>query len=98
MHSGGANRSRATRGGLNVDYSLDFLRQETNQYLDVPPDIAKGIPPHIQKLIGYSMPNPALGYYDAFKHPTESFKPARKPLNWATKHLLEQSTKARARL
>jgi hypothetical protein len=30
--------------GLNVDYNAGWLRQEVNQYLDVPPEVAKTPP------------------------------------------------------
>ena len=88
VHSGGANRSTAVRGGLNVDYCLNWLRQETNQYLDVPPSIAKTLPRSMQALIGYTRPYPALGYYDAHKDPDQSFTEVR-ALNWATSHLFK---------
>ena len=35
-HGGGANRSDATRIGLNITYNVAWLRQEENQYLSVP--------------------------------------------------------------
>ena len=53
LHSGGENRSKdMTRWGLNVDYSIGWLRQEVNQYLDVPPKVARTLPANIQSLIG----------------------------------------------
>ena len=50
LHSGGENRSAQgiDRWGLNVDYNLGWLRQEVNQYLDVPPHVARTLPPQIQ--------------------------------------------------
>ena len=41
LHGGGANHSNASRIGLNLTYCLGWLRQEENQYLSCPPDIAK---------------------------------------------------------
>ena len=35
-HGGGANRSNATRMGVNITYNVSWLRQEENQYLSVP--------------------------------------------------------------
>ena len=39
-HGGGANRSEATRVGINITYNVSWLRQEENQYLSVPLEIA----------------------------------------------------------
>jgi ectoine hydroxylase-related dioxygenase (phytanoyl-CoA dioxygenase family) len=41
LHGGGANRSKAPRAGLINTYSLGWLRQEENQYLNVPRDVAE---------------------------------------------------------
>ena len=40
FHGGGANTSEHERIGLNIDYTLGWLRQEDNQYLSCPPEIA----------------------------------------------------------
>ncbi len=63
IHSGGANVSSADRVGINITYSLGWLRQEENQYLSCPPDIAATLTPDLQRLIGYSMGSYALGYF-----------------------------------
>ena len=63
IHGGGANRSDGVRKGLNVDYCLDWLRQEENQYLSCPPDIARELPQSLTDLIGYTAGGYTLGYY-----------------------------------
>ncbi|HCD25975.1 MAG TPA: phytanoyl-CoA dioxygenase [Gammaproteobacteria bacterium] len=63
LHSGGANRSNAPRCGLNITYCLGWLRQEENQYLSCPPEIAKDFPAELQDLLGYTQGEYALGYY-----------------------------------
>lgn len=63
IHSGGENRSAASRLGLNITYCLGWLRQEENQYLSCPPHIAKDLDPQLQELLGYTSGNYALGYY-----------------------------------
>jgi len=63
IHSGGANVSAADRIGINITYSLGWLRQEENQYLSCPPEIAATLPADLQRLIGYSMGSYALGYF-----------------------------------
>jgi len=51
------------RIGLNVDYCLDWLRQEENQYLSCPPHIARELSPELAQLIGYTGGGFTLGYY-----------------------------------
>lgn len=63
FHGGGANTSDGDRLGLNITYSLGWLRQEENQYLSCPPEIARTLDPALQKLIGYDIGAYALGYY-----------------------------------
>ena len=62
-HGGGANGSDGDRIGLNITYTLGWLRQEENQYLACPPDIAKDLPEPLQELLGYTVGSYALGYY-----------------------------------
>ena len=74
FHSGGANTTEADRIGLNITYSLGWLRQEENQYLSVPPEHAKELDPELQRLIGYTMGQYALGY---FTPPGEAGEPVQ---------------------
>ena len=53
-HGGGANRSNASRMGLINVYSLGWLRQESNQYLNHPPEIAVKFAPRLRALLGYT--------------------------------------------
>ncbi len=52
-HGGGANRSDKPRAGLINTYALGWLRQEENQYLNVPREIAEKHSETIRKLMGY---------------------------------------------
>ena len=63
IHSGGENRSDATRIGMNITYCLSWLRQEENQYLSCPPHVARELEPALSDLVGYTMGNYALGYF-----------------------------------
>jgi ectoine hydroxylase-related dioxygenase (phytanoyl-CoA dioxygenase family) len=63
FHGGGENRSNADRIGINITYSLGWLRQEENQYLSCPPEIAKAFSPALTDLLGYTIGSYALGYY-----------------------------------
>lgn len=63
FHGGGENRSQSDRIGMNITYSLAWLRQEENQYLSCPPEIARDLPEELQDLLGYTLGSYALGYY-----------------------------------
>ncbi len=63
LHGGGHNRSSAPRIGMNITYVLAWLRQEENQYLCCPPEIARTLEPRLQALLGYTVGNGSLGYY-----------------------------------
>jgi hypothetical protein len=53
-HGGGANQSNAPRMGLINTYSLGWLRQESNQYLETPPEVAIRFGPRQRALLGYT--------------------------------------------
>jgi ectoine hydroxylase-related dioxygenase (phytanoyl-CoA dioxygenase family) len=63
LHGAGENTSDEWRYGVILTYSLGWLRQEENQYLDVPPHIAKQLSPELKAMIGYDM-HRALGFFD----------------------------------
>ena len=64
LHGGGENTSKNDiRTGVFLHYALNWLRQEENQYLSCPPEIAKDISPEIRSLIGYSKGGYVLGFY-----------------------------------
>jgi len=63
FHGGGANRTDGDRIGTNLTYALGWLRQEENQYLSCPPEIARELPEALQDLLGYTLGSYALGYY-----------------------------------
>ncbi len=63
LHGGGANVSSDDRVGLLIDYTLGWLRQEENQYLCCPPELAQAFDPALRRLLGYAMATYTLGYY-----------------------------------
>jgi Protein involved in biosynthesis of mitomycin antibiotics/polyketide fumonisin len=70
-HGGGPNRSVADRVGVNITYSVGWLRQEENQFLTVPPEVARELPERLQRLLGYSLGAYALGYVDDLRDPLD---------------------------
>ena len=74
-HGAGANRSEATRTGMRILYSAGWLRQEENQYLSVPPEIARELDPELLRLIGYQRGAYGLGYIDDMRDPIAAIRP-----------------------
>ncbi len=74
-HGGGANRSDATRIGLNITYNVAWLRQEENQYLSVPREVAATLPTELLRLMGYDRGAYTLGYIDDLRDPIEAIRP-----------------------
>jgi ectoine hydroxylase-related dioxygenase (phytanoyl-CoA dioxygenase family) len=74
-HGGGANHTDSTRVGLNITYNVAWLRQEENQYLSVPREIAETLPIDLLRLMGYDRGAYALGYIDDLRDPIEAVRP-----------------------
>ena len=68
-HGGGANRTERTRAGLNITYAVSWLRQEENQYLTTPREVARELPDDLLRLMGYERGAYALGYVDDLRDP-----------------------------
>jgi phytanoyl-CoA dioxygenase PhyH len=71
FHGGGANTTKASRIGMNVGYSLGWLRQEENQYLACPPEIARTLPEGLLRLMGYQRGAYSIGYVDNMREPLD---------------------------
>jgi ectoine hydroxylase-related dioxygenase (phytanoyl-CoA dioxygenase family) len=74
-HGGGANRSETARYALNLTYARAWLRQEENQYLSVPQEIARELPDSLLRLMGYARGAYALGYVDDLRDPIAVLRP-----------------------
>jgi len=68
-HGGGANRTQQVRTGLNITYAVSWLRQEENQYLTTPREVARELPDDLLRLMGYERGAYALGYVDDLRDP-----------------------------
>lgn len=71
FHGGGANTSNVHRIGMNIGYSLGWLRQEENQYLACPPEVARTLPEGLLRLMGYQRGSFSLGYVDDVRDPLD---------------------------
>lgn len=74
-HGGGPNHTDATRIGVNITYNVAWLRQEENQYLSVPREVAATLPVELLRLMGYDRGAYALGYIDDLRDPIEAVCP-----------------------
>jgi ectoine hydroxylase-related dioxygenase (phytanoyl-CoA dioxygenase family) len=83
-HGGGANTSDETRVGLNITYDVGWLRQEENQYLSVPREIAETLPDELLRLMGYRIGAYALGYIDDVRDPIEAIRPSTGAMSFGT--------------
>lgn len=64
-HGGGANvTADQWRDALFASYSVGWLKQEEQQFLVSPPEVARHYPERLQRLIGYQVHKPFLGWYD----------------------------------
>ena len=69
-HGGGANTTEdAVRQALNITYAVGWVRQEENQYLSTPLEIARTLDDDLLKLMGYQMGCFALGHVGDFQDP-----------------------------
>jgi ectoine hydroxylase-related dioxygenase (phytanoyl-CoA dioxygenase family) len=67
-HGGGANRTDQRRVGIAMNYCAGWVRQQENQQLGIPPDVARRFPRRLQELVGYSVYNGLIGHIDK-RHP-----------------------------
>lgn len=69
FHGAGENRTDMVRQALNVTYAAGWLRQEENQYLTTPIEVARELPDDLLKLMGYQMGCLGMGYVRDFEDP-----------------------------
>jgi ectoine hydroxylase-related dioxygenase (phytanoyl-CoA dioxygenase family) len=67
-HGGGANRTDQRRVGIAMNYCAGWVRQQENQQLGIPADVAGRFPRRLQELVGYSVYNGLIGHIDK-QHP-----------------------------
>ena len=74
-HGGGANTTTdKVRQAINITYAVGWVRQEENQYLSTPLEIAKTLDDDLLKLIGYQEGAWAMGYFRDFEDPLRAIR------------------------
>jgi ectoine hydroxylase-related dioxygenase (phytanoyl-CoA dioxygenase family) len=68
-HGAAANNSDKVRQGINITYCVGWVRQEENQYLSTPIEVARTLDDDLLKLMGYQMGGLAMGYIRDFEDP-----------------------------
>jgi ectoine hydroxylase-related dioxygenase (phytanoyl-CoA dioxygenase family) len=63
-HGGGANRSQGRRVGIAMNYCAGYIRQQENQQLGIPREIAATFSPRLRELVGYSVYHALIGHID----------------------------------
>jgi ectoine hydroxylase-related dioxygenase (phytanoyl-CoA dioxygenase family) len=71
VHGGGGNRTNLPRRGLIISYSLGWLAPAEKLLLSIPPEVARGFPRRLQRLMGYQVHHPNLGWIEG-----------RDPIEW----------------
>ena len=70
-HGGGANCTDARRVGVAMNYCAGFIRQQENQQLGIPREVAARFSPRLRELCGYGIYRGLIGHIN--KHdPSES--------------------------
>ncbi|WP_394843804.1 phytanoyl-CoA dioxygenase family protein [Pendulispora brunnea] len=63
-HGGGANRTKSRRVGIAMNYCAGYIRQQENQQLGIPLEVARGFAPRLRKLVGYGIYRGLIGHID----------------------------------
>ena len=63
LHGAGANTSQDWRYGVILTYSAGWVRQEENQYMNVPVERLTELSPEIKQIAGFEMYR-GLGFHD----------------------------------
>ncbi|NNF53945.1 MAG: phytanoyl-CoA dioxygenase family protein [Acidimicrobiales bacterium] len=62
LHGGGANTGTRPRQGVNITYGVGWVRQEENQFLACPTEIARTLDDDLLRMMGYQQGAFSLGY------------------------------------
>jgi hypothetical protein len=63
LHGAGANTAGDRRYGVILTYSVGWVRQEENQYLNIPAERLAELSPEVKQMAGFKMYR-ALGFHD----------------------------------
>jgi ectoine hydroxylase-related dioxygenase (phytanoyl-CoA dioxygenase family) len=89
-HGGGANTTGDRRVGIAMNYCAGWIRQQENQQLGIPRELAARFSPRLRELVGYGVYNGLIGHID--KHSPVEMLDALNPSSEAPPpHLFDQT-------
>jgi ectoine hydroxylase-related dioxygenase (phytanoyl-CoA dioxygenase family) len=63
-HGGGANQTDQRRTGIAMNYCAGWIRQQENQQLGIPLEVARGFDDRLRKLCGFGIYRGLVGHID----------------------------------
>jgi ectoine hydroxylase-related dioxygenase (phytanoyl-CoA dioxygenase family) len=63
-HGGGANRTDRRRVGVAMNYCAGWMRQQENQQLGIPLEVARGFDARLRRLCGFGLYRGLIGHID----------------------------------
>jgi ectoine hydroxylase-related dioxygenase (phytanoyl-CoA dioxygenase family) len=63
-HGGGANRTTERRVGIAMNYCAGWVRQQENQQLGIPIEVARTFGPRLRELCGFGVYHALIGHID----------------------------------
>lgn len=74
-HGAGPNTTQdQVRQGINITYSVGWVKQEENQFLSVPREIAQTLPDDLLRVMGYQQGAPGIGIYRDSEDPLAAIR------------------------
>jgi ectoine hydroxylase-related dioxygenase (phytanoyl-CoA dioxygenase family) len=82
-HGGGANTAAERRTGIAMNYCAGYIRQQENQQLGIPREVAARFSSRLRELCGYGIYNGLIGHVNK-RNPAEMLgdPPADDPMVW----------------
>src|SRR5690348_15571962 len=80
-HGGGANQTDERRVGIAMNYCAGYIRQQENQQLGIPKEVAQRFSPRLRQLVGYGIYNGLIGHIDK-RDPVELLGEAGVSMIW----------------
>jgi ectoine hydroxylase-related dioxygenase (phytanoyl-CoA dioxygenase family) len=81
-HGGGANTTDQRRTGIAMNYCAGFIRQQENQQLGIPPEVAATFEPRLAELVGYGIYRGLMGHIDKHAPSPASGAASRDSMVW----------------
>jgi ectoine hydroxylase-related dioxygenase (phytanoyl-CoA dioxygenase family) len=81
-HGGGANTTDQRRTGIAMNYCAGYIRQQENQQLGIPSEVAATFEPRLAELVGYGIYHGLIGHIDKQPPSPHPAGPVANPMVW----------------